>query len=122
MALVRELTAGTAVSYDGTYVTSNRTRVAVIDAGYADGFSRLLSNRGAVLIGGRRCPVIGRVTMNLTIVDLGPNGQAREGDEVVLMGTQSNESIWGDEMAAARDTIAYEVLTNIRTADRRIVG
>ncbi|MDI6775544.1 MAG: alanine racemase [Verrucomicrobiota bacterium] len=118
---VKEVPAGFPISYDRTYVSRRPTRIATIDAGYSDGISRLLSNKGCVLIGGRRCPIAGRVTMNLVAVDLGPRHNAREWDEVVLIGTQGRESIWANEIAGWRRTIAYEVLTDIRAEDRRVV-
>lgn len=117
---VKEVPAGFPISYDGTYVTRRLTRIATLDAGYSDGISRLLSNKGCVLIGGRRCPIAGRVTMNLVAVDLGPRHDAKEWDEAVLIGTQGRESLWADEIAAWRHSIAYEVLTDIRTDDRRL--
>jgi alanine racemase len=93
--------------------------LATLAVGYADGYSRRLGNRGRALVGGRRCPVAGRVTMNLTVVDLGPDGHALPGDEAVLLGTQGGESIRAHELAAWADTIGYEILTSIRTPDRR---
>lgn len=116
---VKEVPGGFPVSYDGTYMTPDKTILATIDVGYADGFSRALSNKGMVLIGGKRCPVAGRVTMNLTVVDVGPDASVREGDEVVLIGAQGSSSIWADEVAGWCNTIPYEILTNIRTTDRR---
>jgi alanine racemase len=122
IAQIRNVPAGFPVSYDSTYVTREETRIATLCVGYADGYSRLLGNRGAVLVRGRRCPVVGRVTMNLTTVDLGPTGEAIEGDEVVLVGRQGQAAVWADEVASWRQTIAYEVLTNIRTTDIRVKG
>jgi len=116
---VKKVPAGFPVSYDGTHVTRRATCIATIDAGYSDGVSRLLSNKGFVLIRGKRCRIAGRVTMNLIAVDVGPNTKVREWDEVVLIGTQGREAIWADEVGEWRQTIAYEVLTNIRTDDRR---
>lgn len=122
IAQIRTVPAGFPVSYESTYVTREETRIATLGVGYADGYSRLLSNRGAVLIRGRRCPVVGRVTMNLTVVDLGRTGEAMEGDEVVLVGRQGQDAVWADEVASWRQTISHEVLTNIRTTDIRVKG
>jgi alanine racemase len=119
---IRKVPAGFPVSYDSTYVTRDETRIATLDVGYADGYARQLGNRGEVLIRGKRQPVVGRVTMNLIAVDLGPTGEAAEGDEVVLIGRQGQAAVWADEVAAWRDTIAYEVLTNIRTTDISVKG
>lgn len=117
---VKKVPAGFAVSYDSTYVTERETCIGTLGVGYADGYCRSLSNKGFVLVEGQRKPVAGRVSMNLTTVDLGPFTAAKEGDEAVLLGTQGNESIWADEVAGWQDTISYEVLTNIRTDDRRV--
>jgi alanine racemase len=119
---VKTMGAGQPISYDGTYVTREDTRIGTVDVGYADGYSRSLSNRGRVLIRGRRYPVAGRVTMNFLMVDLGRTSDVQEGDIVTLLGTDGAEAIHADEMAGWRDTIAYEVLTSIRTDDRRILS
>lgn len=116
---VKRVPRGFSVSYDRTYFTPHATTLATIDVGYADGYLRALSGQGVVLIGGRRCPVRGRVTMNLTVVDLGNRGTAKEGDEVVLIGRQGQASIWADELAGLAGTISYEIVTGIRTSDRR---
>ncbi len=119
IVMVKKVPAGFRVGYYSTYTTPAETWLATIEVGYADGYSRLLSNKGHVLIEGRRVPVVGRVTMNFIMANLGPSTNAREGDEVVLMGTQGNESIWADELAKACQTIPYEICTSIRTYDRR---
>ncbi len=115
---VKKAPAGFPVSYMGTHVTAKPTRLATIDVGYSDGYNRLLSNRGFVLIGGRRAPVVGRVTMNFTVVDIGPDAAVSPGDEVVLLGRQGGEAIWADELAKWCRTISYEILTNIRSPHR----
>lgn len=111
---VKRVPAGFPVSYGSTHVAARATALVTINAGYSDGYSRLIGNRGCVLIGGRRAPVVGRVTMNFTVADAGPDATVREGDEVVLLGRQGDESIWADEMARWCRTIPYEVLTSIR--------
>jgi alanine racemase len=114
VGLVKELPAGTAVSYGRTRRLEQRTRVAVITAGYGDGLPRAASNRGAVLIGGRRCPILGRVCMDQTIVDLGAvPGEVRCGDPVVLVGRQAGGEITLTEFSAAADTIPWETLTSV---------
>ncbi|MFC1499141.1 alanine racemase [Verrucomicrobiota bacterium] len=115
---VKKVPAGFPVSYDGTYVTETETYVATIDVGYADGYSRALSNKGFVIIGGKRWPVIGKVTMNLIMVNVGPENSVKEGDEVVLIGKQGGESVWADEIAELSGTISYEVLTGIKAEHR----
>ena len=99
-------------------MTSEPTCLATIDVGYSDGVSRLMSNKGYVLVGGRRAKVVGRVTMNFTIVDVGAGNGVRPGDEVVLIGQQGDESLWADEVARWCATIPYEILTNIRSDTR----
>lgn len=110
---VKRLPAGHPVGYYGTYRTRRETEIAVIAAGYADGYLRMLSNRGAVLIHGRRCPVVGRVSMNWITVEVGPRSGVRRGDVAVLIGWQGDEQIWADELAALCRTIPYEILTGI---------
>ncbi len=109
---LKKVPAGTPLSYGSTYVTPAETTVATIPVGYADGFSRRLSNRGQVLIRGRRYPVVGRVTMDLTMVNVG-NGKVEMGDEVILIGEQDGQGISADEIAALEDTISYEVVCSI---------
>jgi len=117
---VKKVASGFPVSYDSTHVTLRPTHIGTLDVGYADGYSRLLSNKGFVLVEGQRKPIAGRVTMNLTAVDLGPTTNAKPGDEAVLLGQQGNAAIGADEIADWRGTISYEVLTNIHTTDRRV--
>jgi alanine racemase len=119
---VKTVPARFPVSYGSTHVTERETILATVNAGYADGYRRALGNRGAILIGGRRCPVVGRVTMNLTVADAGPDAAVRVGDEATLLGTQGGEAVWAEELAALCGTISYEVLTSIRTDVRRIKG
>lgn len=121
VALLRDLPAGRSVSYGRTFTTSQPLRVATIGAGYADGYPRALSNRDAtVLIGGRRCPVLGRVTMDLTMVDVSQVPQVSLGDEVVLIGRQGEEEILAAEVAERAGTIAWEIFTGIGTRVRRV--
>lgn len=119
---VKRVPAGFTVGYYSQFTTTASTTLATLSVGYADGYNRLLGNKGFVLIGGRRCPVVGRVSMNWITVDLGPDGAAQEGDEAVLIGEQGTESIWAGELAAACKTIPYEILTDINAAlERRYV-
>ena len=119
----RRVPAHTPVGYYGTYTTPASTTLAVIAAGYADGYLRTLSNRSHVLIGGRRCRVVGRVSMNWITVDAGLYATVRPGDEVVLIGRQGNQEIWADELATLCRTIPYEILTGINASiERRYVS
>ncbi len=106
---VRDLPEGAPVSYGRTYTASGALRTAVVSAGYSDGLPRGLSNRGQVLIRGRKVPIIGRVCMNLTMADVTDLPDVRPGDEAVFLGRQGQAVLTGDEVAAACDTISYEI-------------
>jgi len=109
---------GTPVSYGGTYVTAGHEWILTVPVGYADGYSRRLSGKGHVLIGGRRCAVAGRVCMDqLMVASLSP---ANPGDEVVLLGRQGRCEITAEEMALWSDTINYEVVCGISKRVPRI--
>jgi alanine racemase len=107
---VKELTTGRGVSYGHTFVTGRPTRLAVVSAGYDDGYSRRLSGRAAVLIRGRRVPVLGTICMNACMADVTELDRVEVGDEVVLLGEQGREKITADEIAGWLGTISYEVL------------
>ncbi|MBU0574016.1 MAG: alanine racemase [Candidatus Margulisiibacteriota bacterium] len=109
---LKRVPAGTALGYGGEYTTRQETHIATLPVGYADGFSRRLSNRGSVLIRGRRFPVVGRISMDLSLVDVG-SSHVETGDEVVLIGQQGFEVITADEVARLEDTINYEVVCSI---------
>lgn len=110
VARVRELPPGSSVSYGRTFITEHPTRVALVPLGYADGFSRGLSNLGSVLVRGRRAPVIGRVCMDQFVVNVQDVPNVSQDDEVVVIGEQGSEQITADEVAAAIGTINYEVV------------
>lgn len=119
---VREVAAGTGVSYDHTYVTPRDTRLAVIGIGYGDGVSRLASGKALVLVGGRLCTIAGRVCMDQIIVDVGADNPVRIGDEAHLFGDPAATPgiACADEWAAQTSTIGYEVVTRLaRTLERR---
>jgi alanine racemase len=114
VGLVKELPAGTGISYGRTHVVSRATRVAVLTAGYGDGLARACSNRGYVLIGGRRCPILGRVCMDQTIVDVsGVPGEVHSGNQVVLVGRQGSGEIGVIEFSRWADTIPWETLCSV---------
>ena len=110
---MREAPAGVGVGYGHTFVTERPTRLAVVPVGYADGFRRGLSNQGAVLVGGRRVRVAGRVSMDQTVLALGPDVDAQVGDDVVLLGRQGDEVITAEDWAGWLGTISYEVVTGL---------
>jgi len=105
---VKELPAGSSVSYGRTYKTKKRAKLAVIPLGYADGFSRLLSNCGEALVRGRRVPIRGRVCMDFSIIEASES--IKVGEEVVLIGKQGKEEIKVEEIAKKMKTINYEVV------------
>jgi len=110
---VRTLPAGASISYGRTYVTDEPTRVALVPVGYGDGYHRLSSNRGAVLIRGQRAPIRGRVCMDQFVVDVSHIPGVRLHDEVVLIGQQGEGHISAEEVACWAETINYEVTTGL---------
>lgn len=113
IAALRQVPRGQGISYGHTFVAPHDLRVATLPIGYADGLSRHLSNRGAVLVRGRRAPILGRVCMDVTLVDVTNIPGAAVGDEVIVIGRQGESSITADEVAAAAGTISYEILAGI---------
>ncbi len=107
------------VSYGGTWAPATDTRVITIPVGYGDGYPRALSNTGCILVGGQRCPIVGRVCMDQTMADLG-RGAAYNGDEVVLVGTQGDENLRIEDLARQAGTIPHEILTSINTRVSRV--
>ncbi|MFL6589675.1 MAG: alanine racemase [Chthoniobacterales bacterium] len=121
IALIRDMPAGHGISYGRTFITPRAMRVATVSAGYADGYPRHASNREAVfLVRGKRCPLLGRVTMDLMMIDVSGVAEAAVGDEVVLMGRQGSEEISCEELARRADTITWEIITRIGTRVRRV--
>ena len=117
---VRDLPAGVPISYGRTVVTQRPTRSGVVAVGYGHGYSWLLSNRGQMLVDGRRVPILGRVTMDLTMVDLTDVPAARVGDEVVLFGDQGEATLPLEEVAQGSETIPYEIMCTIGKRVTRI--
>jgi alanine racemase len=110
---LKDVPRGGSVSYGRTFVAPRDLRVATLPVGYADGWGRLLSNRGQVLIRGQRVPIIGRVCMDMIMVDVTGLEGVRLRDEAVLIGRQGREEITADEVAEVQGTISYEVLCRI---------
>ena len=113
VSLVKEICRGTSLSYDRTFVARGNMRIATLTAGYGDGYPRAASNRSEVLIDGRRCPVLGRVTMDQMMVDISRVRNVRAGNEAVLIGRQDRDEITAGEVAAWCDTVPWEILTAI---------
>jgi len=111
--LLKRVPPGAPISYGRTFVTRRESLIAVLPIGYADGYPRALSNAGRVLVRGRAAPVVGRVCMDLTMVDVTDVPGAAEGDEAVVIGAQGAAAITVEEVAAGAGTIAYEILCGI---------
>ncbi|MEM7434863.1 MAG: alanine racemase [Myxococcota bacterium] len=110
---LRNLKPGETAGYGRTFVATRQTRLATIPLGYGDGLMRSASNRAEVLVRGRRCPVVGNVSMDLTTVDVSAVPDVALGDEILLLGSQGPESLDARDLARTTGTIPYEVLTNV---------
>jgi len=117
---VKDVPAGQAIGYGGTFITQERSRIAVLPVGYADGFHRLLSNRGRVIIRGEYAPVAGRVSMDLTTVDVTQIPGIEIGDEVILIGRTNGKNVDAREHARICETIPYEITCSISKRVPRI--
>lgn len=121
IGLVRDMPKGSSISYGRTFITPRPMRVATLTAGYADGYPRHLSNSdAAVLVRGKRCPLLGRVTMDLLMIDLSEMADVDIGEEVVLMGPQGEAEISCEELAERATTITWEIITRIGSRVRRV--
>jgi alanine racemase len=120
VSLVKDIPAGTPLSYGQTFIAPRTMRVATVTAGYGDGYPRAASHHASVLIHGRRCRVLGRVTMDQMIVDVSRARGVLSGDEVVLIGRQGREEISALELAAWAGTIPWEILTGITARVPRV--
>ncbi len=117
------LPKGVPIGYGCTYITSNKMRVGIVPVGYADGYPVALSNRAEVLIRGRRCAVLGRVSMDQIVVNMTGLTRAGTGERVTLIGKDGNEEITATELASRAGTISYEILTGIgNRVERWYVG
>ncbi len=120
ISFLKKIVAGTSVGYGRAWIAPEDTWVATIPAGYADGFNRLFSNQGRVLINGQSYPIVGRVCMDQSMVNLGPETEAKVGDEVVLIGKSGDEEITCYEWAEKLGTITYEVTCQINSRVERV--
>ena len=120
LALVKEVPAGTGLSYSHHYVTPSATRVGLVPMGYADGIPRSASGTGPMTIGGRRYAVAGRVCMDQVVVDLGPESHARAGDVAVLFGPEAAGGPSAQDWAIAAGTISYEIVTRLGARVERV--
>lgn len=117
---LKKVPAGFYVSYGITHRTPKPTTIATVPVGYADGFNRLLSSQGHMLVHGQRVPIIGRVCMDLTMLDVGKVSGVQLEDEVVVFGQQADEAITADELAAQLNTINYEIVSTITARVPRV--
>ncbi|NLM45189.1 MAG: alanine racemase [Firmicutes bacterium] len=113
LVYVKDVPAGTGISYGSTYVTQKPSRIATLNIGYGDGYNRRLSNRGQVVVRGRRAPVVGRICMDQTMICIDGIEEARTGDTALLFGREKAAELHVDEVAGWLDTINYEVVTAI---------
>lgn len=120
VAYVKEVPAGTCVSYSSTYRCTSSTWLGTLPVGYADGYHRTLSNKGSVLIGGKRRPIAGKVCMDQIVVDIGPKLDVAIGDEAVLFGRQGQEEITVTELAELAGTINYELVCAVSSRVPRL--
>jgi alanine racemase len=117
---VKEVKRGDIVSYGGEYKAVKDTKVAVLSLGYAFGFSRLLSNKGNIMINGVKYPVAGRVCMDITMVDIGKNSSIKKGDTAVIIGRSGKNEISADDLAEEIGTISYEIVSGINRDIKRV--
>ncbi len=120
VSFLKKVIAGTSIGYGRTWIAPEDTWVATIPAGYADGFNRLFSNNGRVLIKGKSYPIVGRVCMDQSMVHLGPVTEIQVGDEVVLIGKSEDEEVTCYEWAKQLETITCEVTCQINSQVERI--
>lgn len=109
----RTIASGASVGYGGTFHAPHDMRIGVVPAGYADGVPRLLSNCGAFIVSGALCPIVGRVAMNMTEIDLSAAPNARVGSPVTLIGSESNATVTADDWAGWSETINYEIVARL---------
>ena len=116
---IRDLPDNTPVSYGRTYYTKGAQKIAVLSAGYGDGLPRSMSNRGKVLIQGKKVDIVGTVCMNMITCDVSGIKDITPGSEVVFLGTQGEETITGDDVARWTQTISYEIFCSIGVGNRK---
>lgn len=113
LVAIRDVEAGTPIGYGSSFHAPKRTRIGVVPLGYADGIPRALSNTGAFLVDGMRCPIAGRVCMNMTMLDLGDAARAHAGSRVTLIGRDGEAAVTADDWAAWANSINYEIVARL---------
>jgi alanine racemase len=117
---IRKVRSGTAIGYGESFVTGRDSLIATLPVGYADGLLRALSNKGSVLVRGSQAPIVGRISMDLTTIDVTNIAAVQTGDDVVLIGRQSEKSIGAEDMAVQAGTIPYEIFCRIGNRVTRV--
>ncbi|MEC4672992.1 MAG: alanine racemase [Nitrospirota bacterium] len=117
---IRTVEAHQPLSYNGIFKTQRKSRIAVLPIGYANGYSRRLSNKGEVLVGKRRAPIVGQICMDMMLIDITDLPEVQKGEEVVLLGNQGDHVISALDLASWQDTAPYEVLCNLGTRVNRV--
>ena len=120
ISYLKTVKKGEGISYGLTFITQKRSSIATVPIGYADGYSRQLSNKGVVLVKGKRVPVVGNVTMDQIMIDVTGIDEVKIGDEVVIVGNQENEIIEVNELSKSLNTIDYEIVCSIKKRVPRI--
>jgi len=118
---VKEIPSKTKIGYGGTYTTKNRTKLAIIPVGYWDGYDRSFSNKAQVIIQNKKCPVRGRICMNLTMIDVTGIKNVKAGDKVILIGKSTNQQITAEDLTRWQNTIKDEIITRINPLIKRKV-
>ncbi len=120
ISFLKEFGPGRTVSYGATYRVPQRTRIAVLPIGYSHGYRVGFSNKSRVLVNGQRCPVVGRVTMDQTLVDVGQTARIKRWDPVTLIGREGKNNVTAEELAKIAETIPYEIVCSIHSRIPRI--
>ncbi len=118
---VKTVSSGTKIGYGGTYEAKKEMKIATLPVGYWDGYDRGWSNKAWVIAKGKRCPVVGRISMNLTTIDVTAIKNIKAGDKAILLGKDKGQSVSAEDLAAITKTINYEVVTRINPTIARIV-
>jgi alanine racemase len=118
---IKSVPEGESIGYGLTFKTTRDTRLGILPIGYYDGFDRKLSNLGFVLVHGKRAPIVGRVCMNFSMIDLTDVPEAAWNDTVTLIGTDGNETITADHLASQVNTIPYEILARLNPCIARVI-
>ena len=120
ISFLKDVEKGRSISYGGTYVAPHPTRIATIPVGYSHGYRVAFSNKAFVVVRGRKCPVVGRVTMDQTLIDVGELSAVRRWDEVTLIGKEGKNEVQAEDLASLIGSIPYEIVCAIHSRIPRI--